>query len=191
METFSALLAICAGNSPAPVKSPHNGQWRGALMLSLICPWINDWLNNREAGDLRRHRGHYDVNVMCVQLCFSLGSDSKRNAQNQSEDSEIYGQIFMILKSKWACCDDPSFSINFLPFRYTYGKGYPVHVHRQASVPHHVTAHGHKRKCCTNIVISPNKFIYRTDLYMDCIYACVLFLVSLRPLPKMHSIQHI
>ena len=27
-------------------------------------PAINDWVNNREAGDLRRHRGHYDVNVM-------------------------------------------------------------------------------------------------------------------------------
>ena len=30
----------------------------------LICAWINDWINNREAGDLRRHGGHYDVNVM-------------------------------------------------------------------------------------------------------------------------------
>ena len=44
--------------------SPHKGQWRGALMFSLICAWINDWVNNREAGDLRRHRCHYDVNVM-------------------------------------------------------------------------------------------------------------------------------
>ena len=26
--------------------------------------WINGWVNNREAGDLRHHRGHYDVNVM-------------------------------------------------------------------------------------------------------------------------------
>ena len=64
MEPFSALLALCAGNSPVPVISPHKGQWRGALMFSLICAWINDWVNNREAGDLRRHRGHYDVNVM-------------------------------------------------------------------------------------------------------------------------------
>ena len=64
METFSALLALFAGNSPVPVKSPHKGQWRGALMFSLICAWINDWVINREAGDLRRHRGHYDVNVM-------------------------------------------------------------------------------------------------------------------------------
>ena len=36
-----------------PVNSPQKGQWRRALMFSLICPWINDWVNNREAGDLR------------------------------------------------------------------------------------------------------------------------------------------
>ena len=63
METFSALLVLCAGNSPVPVNSPHKGQWRGALMFSLICAWINDWVNNREAGDLRRYRGNYDVNA--------------------------------------------------------------------------------------------------------------------------------
>ena len=64
METFSALLALCAGNSPLPVNSPHIGQWRGALMFSLIYAWINDWVNNGEAGDLKRQRGHYDVIVM-------------------------------------------------------------------------------------------------------------------------------
>ena len=64
METFSALLALCAGNSPVPVNSPHKGQWRGALMFSLICVWINGWVNNRKAGDLRRQRGDYDVIVM-------------------------------------------------------------------------------------------------------------------------------
>ena len=40
----------------SPVNSPHKGQWRGALMFSLICAWINGWVNHREAGDLRRHR---------------------------------------------------------------------------------------------------------------------------------------
>ena len=68
MEIFSALLTLCAGNSPVPVNSPHKGQWLGALMFSLICAWIYDWVNDRETGDLRRHRGHYDVNVMC-NLC--------------------------------------------------------------------------------------------------------------------------
>ena len=48
----------------SPENSPHKGQWRGALMFSLICVWINDWVNNREAGDLRCHRAHYDVIVM-------------------------------------------------------------------------------------------------------------------------------
>ena len=71
METFSALLAICAGNSPVTVNSPHKGQWRGALMFSLICAWINGWVNNRQACDLRRHRAHYDVIVMkfCQRQC--------------------------------------------------------------------------------------------------------------------------
>ena len=49
METFSALLAICAGNSPVPCEF-HKGQWRGALMFSLVCGWINGWVNNCEWG---------------------------------------------------------------------------------------------------------------------------------------------
>ena len=48
----------------SPVNSPHKGQWGGALMFSLICVWINGWVNNREAGDLRRDYAHYDVTVM-------------------------------------------------------------------------------------------------------------------------------
>ena len=64
MEAFSALLAICAGNSLVPWNSPHKGQWRGALMFSLVSAWINGSVNNREAGDLRRNRAHYDAIVM-------------------------------------------------------------------------------------------------------------------------------
>ena len=50
----------------SPVNSPHKGQWRGALMFSLIWVWINDWVNTREAGDLRPYHAHYDVIVMWV-----------------------------------------------------------------------------------------------------------------------------
>ena len=35
------------------VNSPHKGQWRGALMFSLICARINGWINNLDVGDLR------------------------------------------------------------------------------------------------------------------------------------------
>ena len=48
------------------VNSPHKGQWRGALMFSLICVWINGWVNNCEAGDLRPYRAHYDVTLMLL-----------------------------------------------------------------------------------------------------------------------------
>ena len=48
----------------SPVNSPHKGQWRGALMFTLICARIKGWVNNCEAGDLRRNRAHYDVIVM-------------------------------------------------------------------------------------------------------------------------------
>ena len=48
----------------SPVNSQHKGQWCGALMFSLIFVWINDWVNNIEAGEWRRRRGHYDVTVM-------------------------------------------------------------------------------------------------------------------------------
>ena len=53
----------------SPVNSPPKGQWCGALVFSLICVWINDWLNNHEAGDLRRYRAHYDVIAMCACHC--------------------------------------------------------------------------------------------------------------------------
>ena len=92
MKTFSALLAICEGNprwfpSQRPVtcsfevffdlclnkrlsiqlrrrlfETSSRSSW--ALMFSLMCAWINSWVNNRGAGDLRRHRVHYDVTVM-------------------------------------------------------------------------------------------------------------------------------
>ena len=60
----------------SPVNSPHKGQWRGALMFSLICVWINNWVNNREAGDLRRYRAYYDVSVMKTGSGNGLGDCS-------------------------------------------------------------------------------------------------------------------
>ena len=63
METVFALLALCAGNSPVSGEFPS--QWPVTPSFDdLICAWINAWVNNREAGDLRRRRDHYDVIVM-------------------------------------------------------------------------------------------------------------------------------
>ena len=59
---FRVTGHLCGKFTAIPVNS-HKGQRRGALMFSLICVWINDWVNNREAGDLRCYCAHYDVIV--------------------------------------------------------------------------------------------------------------------------------
>ena len=56
---FPRYWPFVRGIHRSPVISPHKGQWREALMFSLICTRINGWVNNGEAGDLRRHRAHY------------------------------------------------------------------------------------------------------------------------------------
>ena len=61
---FPRYWPFVRGIHRSPVNSPHKGQWRGALMFSLIYAWMNCWVNNLEAGDLRRYRVHYDVTVM-------------------------------------------------------------------------------------------------------------------------------
>ena len=61
---FPRYWPFVRGIHRSPVNSPHKGQWRGALIFPFICAWINGWVNIREAGDLRRHRAHYDVIVM-------------------------------------------------------------------------------------------------------------------------------
>ena len=64
METFSALLAICAGNSPASGEFPaQRPMTRSFDVFFDLCLNNGGWEDNREAGDSRRYRAH-DVIVM-------------------------------------------------------------------------------------------------------------------------------
>ena len=66
---FPLYWLFVRGSRRWPVDFHHKGQWRGALMSSLICAWTT----LRDAGDLRRHRAHYDVSVMvCLYVCMRL-----------------------------------------------------------------------------------------------------------------------
>ena len=74
METSSALLALCVGNSPVPVEFPSQRPvtWTFGVFFDLH---LNKrWVNSREASDLRCHRAHYDVSVMHVfnHICTSV-----------------------------------------------------------------------------------------------------------------------
>ena len=67
---FPRYWPFVRGIHRSPVNSPQRGQWRGALMFSLISVWINGWVNSGEAGDLRRHRAHYDVIIMETKVSY-------------------------------------------------------------------------------------------------------------------------
>ena len=70
METFSALLAICAGNSPVTGEFPSQRPVTRSSGVSFDLRLNNGWVNNHEAGDLGRYRAHYDVIVMCLVVQF-------------------------------------------------------------------------------------------------------------------------
>ena len=99
METFPCYWLFVQGIHRSPVNSPHKGQWRGALCFLWSAPWISGWVNNHEAGGLRRHHAHYDVIVMPIHLpkrLFavwhdgSLSSQAKEFATNVSKPCIIY-----------------------------------------------------------------------------------------------------
>ena len=86
METFSALLALCVGNSSVTV------------VFSLICAWTNGWVNNRDAGDFKHHRAHYDVTVMmCNWTAFGVGTCSSSSGVIVTQLIKVHVEL--------ACCD--------------------------------------------------------------------------------------
>ena len=81
METFSALLALCVGNSPVWLtKASDAGLW----CFFFNWAWINGCVNIREAGDLRHQHNHYDVSVMNYRI---HGENSSSNHWNTSVTS--------------------------------------------------------------------------------------------------------
>ena len=65
---FLRYWPLVRGIHRSPVHSPHKGQWWWALMF-FIWAWTNCWVNNRDAGDLRRYRVHYDFAVIYMNAC--------------------------------------------------------------------------------------------------------------------------
>ena len=65
---FQRYWLVVRGIHWSPVNYPHRGQWRRALMLSLICARINGWVINHKAGDLIHHRAHYGITVMPSEI---------------------------------------------------------------------------------------------------------------------------
>ena len=86
-KTFSTLLAICVGNSLITGKFPAQRPVTRSFDVFFICAWINGWVNNGEAGDLRHHRTHYDVTVMSTEV--NAASSSCGGKQYVDERTEV------------------------------------------------------------------------------------------------------
>ena len=120
---FPRYWPFVLGIHRSPVNSPHKGQWRGALMFSLMYTSINNSVNNGEAGDLRRHRAHYDVTVM--SMCISslpysvLGGGPGRDAPRylhslwsiQKQHSHMCAQTAQVHTGCYACLSHCQFYI--------------------------------------------------------------------------------
>ena len=69
METFFRVTGHLCGDFTGHRWIPHAKASDAELWCFLwSAPWINGWVNNRDAGDLRCHPAHYDVTVMELTL---------------------------------------------------------------------------------------------------------------------------
>ena len=101
------------------------------LMFSLICVWINDWVNNREAGDSRRYRAHYDVIVMihwnwtivCEEIAFKSITFFAIFCKPRSAEWCIYMLIYNTSPSRMFLSLDL-----FWEYRIQHGANGPLYV---------------------------------------------------------------
>ena len=110
------MITSSNGKVP-PVNSPHKGQWRGALMFSLIRAWVNRWVNTREAGELRRHRGYHDVIVIWGCNYFSIPSKIYPRRWGYSTDFPLFFFVFenrgpsTVFDILWSNQEPPNFPL--------------------------------------------------------------------------------
>ena len=114
METFSALLALCEGNSPVTDEFPSQRPVTRSFEVFFDLR-INGWVNNREADDLRRHRAHYDVTVMCASNCCKLRQPKLMSMPDNDENTTrlLYN---ILTKSQFMCNKNIAISVYILLF---------------------------------------------------------------------------
>ena len=116
---FLRYWPFVRGIHRSPVNSPHKGQWRAALMSSLICAWINGWVNNREAGDLRRHRTNYDVTVMIPYMKSMTAAKHQSALKLAKTLFGLTGELRSVCRQHFAQNDHFIFHIPTFKFKQT------------------------------------------------------------------------
>ena len=86
-----------------------------AELWCLICTWLNDWVNNREAGDLKCYRTHYDVTVMsqwetallCNGVSHWLGTSLDQPCNAKTSSGSVMTKL---MSTTWSVVNFDSFS---------------------------------------------------------------------------------
>ena len=121
---FRVTGHLC-GEFTGPRWIPHTKASDAELWCFFICVWINDWLNNREAGDMRRHHAHYDSSVMDpfdnISSARRTGPHGckSRHGVNIPSICEVGLQIHIIASLSWAKMDSLTHDI----------KNEEIHIH--------------------------------------------------------------
>ena len=92
--TFILFIGPLCGFPGSPVKSLHQGQWRGALMFSLIWTWTKNWVNNRDAGDMRRHSAHDYITITCLFVDNPLTMSTEKARMHLSKLLQAAFELF-------------------------------------------------------------------------------------------------
>ena len=142
METFSALLALCARNSPVPGEFPAQRPVMRSFVVFFDLRPKNGWINNGEAGDLRRYCTQFDVIVLSVvNSARSLFSESRSlraqcRSRYQLEDVDFLEADVHFLASRNIL---HSFSgIYSRPGQILWWKQWP-NAHHNISTPSHIS----------------------------------------------------
>ena len=112
VETFSALLALCVGNSP--FAGEFSVQMPVTRNFDASFAWANGWMNNRDAGDLKRYRAHYDVTVMeLFSKVLSLQTTHNSPTRVKNCESFVRSKLIDWGRDKMAAIFQTTFSNGF------------------------------------------------------------------------------
>ena len=147
MEKFSALLVLCAGNSPVTGEFPSQRPVTLSFDVFFDLRQNYDWVNNREAGDLRRHHTHCDVIVIHSKL--------QRTAQRRHPPCSSYiKDVF----DDFALCRWHKFHYSGVIVTSTSSRGLSI-------TPRASTPPGNERSWHTRLLSTEIKMVYYTYMY--------------------------
>ena len=122
----------------SPVNSPHKGQWRGALMFSLLCAWTNGWVNDLNTSYLRRHRAHYDVPVM-INSQRTIYAHSHTNWTIKDPEKSTWSRqlVPVISESIQTTCHHSDIIISAMASRWFAQPFFQVQIKENIKAPRH------------------------------------------------------